>query len=277
MNSKALLLTVFMLIPFLFVEAQSKKDMEKDLAKAKLEKDSLQKVISKLSANIDSTGKVIVARKKVGDSIQKEVSIYEDMYKVLLEKVVKYKFAPDKISGIIDSIWLKKDSLQIITKAKFVVAKDSLRKSNLVKDSLTIEISHLHYVVAQCLGKGTIPMIQAQLNGTWTLNFQWYKIAEDSLQSGINILPSPADVHVAIQIVFIDAEMAEVTLSSGTAVKCFYKVNSFSNSKPYSIDLNRGSDINIRLNCNPTNYGELQVSYRKGNGYFSGYMRKITN
>jgi hypothetical protein len=268
MKKATLVMTVVFLLVACFAQAQSKKDLENELAKTKTEKDSVQKVAMMTKVKLDSTIKAY-------DSVYKAFLVYESVYKTLAEKVTRYAFDPTKTAIVIDSLRAKRDSLIAGSDRKTLAARDSLKKVSWLRDSLVNDANNLRYVVAQCIGKGTIPRIQSELNGTWTLNFQWYELSNDSLKTGINLRPSPTEYPVAIKIVFIDQEMAEVTLSNATTVKCFYKITGFSADKPYIIELSRGADLNVRLSANPTGYGELQVSYKKGNGYFSGYMRKI--
>ena len=140
-------------------------------------------------------------------------------------------------------------------------------------DSLRTEISHLGFVVNKYIGKGTIPADKKDLSGSWDFNVRWYKIADDSIQSGINLMASSPDSNSVKRLVFLDFETVEVFFNKGDSVKCFYHVNSFAKDKPWTMDVTRGTKTNIRLNANPFD-GELYVSYRKNKGYYYGFMRK---
>jgi hypothetical protein len=76
------------------------------------------------------------------------------------------------------------------------------------------------------------------------------------------------------RIKFVDHEIAELTLANGEVIRSFYKIFEFSIEKPYRIELSKGSELNINLIVCHTNEGELQVSYKRGNGYFQGTLRK---
>jgi len=84
---------------------------------------------------------------------------------------------------------------------------------------------------------------------------------------------TPADVNLVSKAIVFDLETVQLIFAKGDSIKCFYRVNSFSKDKPYTIDVTRENKINIRLNVNPFD-GEFYVSYKKGTGYFYGFLRK---
>ena len=77
--------------------AQSKKDIEDNLAMCTATKDSIQNELTELSANYDSISKVMIA--------------YDTMYSVIKEKVLMQDFEPANMSQIIDSLRSEQSSL----------------------------------------------------------------------------------------------------------------------------------------------------------------------
>ena len=241
------------------VQAQSKKELEKSLTATTLAKDSIKKLLTDVSNKYDSVTKACLA--------------YDAMYKIIKEKIVHCDFKPATIGKVADSMQISVDSAFKKTKARFVSLRDSVKMLAHRSDSLRTEISHLGFVVNKYIGKGTIPADKKDLSGSWDFNVRWYKIADDSIQSGINLMASSPDSNSVKRLVFLDFETVEVFFNKGDSVKCFYHVNSFAKDKPWTMDVTRGTKTNIRLNANPFD-GELYVSYRKNKGYYYGFMRK---
>lgn len=198
----------------------------------------------------------------------------------VLENTPTINIDLDPPIGNLASPLLYKNSMQISidsafkkTKARFIGLRDSVKMLTRLSDSLRTEIGHLGFVVNKYIGKGTIPADKKDLSGTWDFNVRWYKIAEDSIQSGINLMASPPDSNGVTKLVFIDFETVIVIFSKGDSIKCFYQVNSFSSDIPWTMDLTRTPKVDIRLNANPFD-GELYVSYRKNKGFYYGFMHK---
>jgi len=259
MKVKLLLLSVVLIVSVFSAQAQSKKELENNLTKTTLAKDSIQKLFNELSVKHDSVAKACLA--------------YDAMYKIIKEKIVHHDFKPANIGKVADSMQISVDSAFKKTKARFVGIRDSVKMLTRLSDSLRTEISHLSFVVNKYIGKGTVPADKKDLSGSWDFNVRWYKIAEDSIQSGINLMNHAPDSNSIKKLVFHDFETVVVIFSKGDSLKCFYTVNSFAIDKPWTMDLTRAPKINIRLNVNPVD-GELYVSYRKNKGFYYGFMRK---
>jgi hypothetical protein len=259
MKFKLFLLSVLLAVTVLSMQAQSKKELESSLAKTTTSKDSIQKLYDGLSLRFDSISKACLA--------------YDAMYKIIKEKIVHCDFKPATIGKVADSMQISVDSAFKKTKARFVALRDSVKMLSHRSDSLQTEISHLSFVVNKYIGKGTIPGDSKDLAGSWDFNVRWYKIAEDSIQSGINLMGSSPDSNFITKLIFHDFETVMVIFSQGDSIKCFYQVNSFANDKPWTMDITRLPKVNIRLNLNPFD-GELYVSYRKNKGFYYGFMRK---
>lgn len=254
-----LFLTLILTISIQPLKAQSKKELEAQVLKLTAEKDSVQQLLNKVSGQFDSVNKMYLE--------------YHLVYKTMTEKEIPYKFKPKDIGKLLDSLKLTRDSVIAGIRARVTYIRDSLRNLNRVIDSLHTENKHLNFVINKYIGKGTVPATLKDLSGTWVLNTRWFEFANDSIQSGILLMPTPPDQNPLSKVVFTDAETALLIFAKGDSIKCFYRVNSFSSDKPYSIDLSRDSRVNIRLLANPAE-GELYVSYRKGKGYFYGFIRK---
>lgn len=253
MKTKLILLVLFLFGGILTIQAQSKKDLEKDLNATKTEKDSILRAYTKLKAKNDSLQKVLNVISGIDTSIQNQVLSDSSVKRSNLDSTTKSS-----------------------TKTNTPQAPVSNNKtSNSQLDELRSENERLKYTLNQYFGKGTIPATQKDLTGLWALSLQYFKITEDSSKSGLITVPAPGTSRAAVRIIFIDYELAEITYNTEETVKCFYKVNSFSATQPYSIDFTKGPELTTRLQVNPTSGNELQVSYKKGNGYYSGFMRKM--
>ncbi|MEI7501211.1 MAG: hypothetical protein WCK84_12295 [Bacteroidota bacterium] len=259
MKIKLLLLSVLLIVSVQLAKSQSKKELESNLTLMTASKDSIQKLLTAISARHDSVSKACLA--------------YDAMYKTIKEKIVHYDFKPTNFNKIADSMQISVDSAFKKSKARFVALSDSVKMLSRLSDSLRNEIGHLAFMVNKYIGKGTVPADKKDLSGTWEFNVRWYKLAGDSIQSGINLMTSSPDSNSITKLVFVDFETVLVIFSKGDSIKCFYQVNSFAKDKPWTMDITRGTNISIRLNANPFD-GELYVSYRKGDGFYYGFMRK---
>jgi len=259
MKKLSVMLSVALIVLFHSVQAQSKKELEQSLAKITASQDSILKLYTGISAKFDSVNKVCLA--------------YDNMAKVIREKLIRYDYKPENIGKIIDSLKTNNDSVLAKGVAKLSALRDSVTSLRNLSDSLRNEVSQLAFVVNKYVNKGTVPASAKDFSGSWELNLKWFEIASDSNQSGIILKPIPAGNNTILKIQFIDFETAQVFYSQGDSIKCFYVVNSFAPDKPYSINLTRENKLNLHLNVNPFD-GELYVSYRKDKGYYYGFMRK---
>lgn len=95
MKTKLLVLLVLLIALVSYTQAQSKKDIEADLAKCTTTNDSIQNLLAGLSANYDSINKACTA--------------YDTMYNAVKEKVLLYDFDPVNMSVLIDSLQTGRD------------------------------------------------------------------------------------------------------------------------------------------------------------------------
>ena len=95
MKTKSSVLFVLLIAVVSFAQAQSKKDIETDLAKCTTTKDSIQNLLTGLSANYDSINKACIA--------------YDTMYNAVKEKVFLHDFDPANMSELIDSLRAGRD------------------------------------------------------------------------------------------------------------------------------------------------------------------------
>jgi hypothetical protein len=272
MNRKFLWITIILAIANYYVCAQSKKDLDKDLANCKASRDSIQKDLDSLTLAYDS--------------IRTRYLQYDTMYSVIKEKYIGFDFKPANVVRVVDSLRAKRDSTLIKSAMSNNAKTDSIsEKTDIAQlvsastnqdliDSLQEEINHFRFVFEQYFADGTIPQSQNDLIGIWKVRLQWFELANESEKTGLYLKPAGSNNPYLISIQFVDTELAELTLNSGAKVKCFYKVNSFSKDKPYSIDFSKWKEVDNRLFISPSSTGELNVSYKKGDGYFYGFMRK---
>lgn len=90
MKKKLSVLFLLLIAVVTFTHAQSKKEVEADLSKCTTAKDSIQNVLTGLSASYDSINKVCIA--------------YDTMYNAIKEKVFLDDFDPANMSELIDSL-----------------------------------------------------------------------------------------------------------------------------------------------------------------------------
>lgn len=263
MKKQLILLTLLLAGAAFTAQAQSKKDLEKDLKTANAKNDSIQKAYNELLAKTDTSKKGTTVTDSVNVVV---VAITKDSAGTVVKtdttvKVVTAAAAPATATAPTPN-------------ATFGISGTPSSTGDQI-EALRAENERLKYIVNQYFGRGTIPAKPEDFGGLWALSLQYFKVTDDTSKSGLINVPAPPQSRVATQVIFIDFELAEITFSSGEAMKCFYKINSFSNTQPYSIDFTKGPELNVRLQVNPTSGSELQVSYKKGSGYYSGYMRKM--
>ena len=101
MKTKLSLLFVLLILAVTFAQAQSKKDVENNLNRCTITKDSIQDLFTGLSETYDSINKVCIA--------------YETMYNAIKDDVILYAFDPTNMSVLIDSLQIEKSSAFAIT------------------------------------------------------------------------------------------------------------------------------------------------------------------
>ncbi|MCD4731262.1 MAG: SHOCT domain-containing protein [Bacteroidales bacterium] len=95
MKTKLSVLFVLLIAAVTFTQAQSKKDIEEDLTRCTITKDSIQNLLTGLSAKYDSINKACIA--------------YDTMYNAVKEKVFLHDFDPANMSELIDSLRTGRD------------------------------------------------------------------------------------------------------------------------------------------------------------------------
>ncbi len=90
MKTKLSVLFVLLIAVVTFTQAQSKKDIEENLSQCTITKDSIQNLLTGLSAKYDSINKACIA--------------YDTMYNAIKEKVFQDDFDPANMSELIDSL-----------------------------------------------------------------------------------------------------------------------------------------------------------------------------
>ena len=101
MKTKLSVLFVLLFAAVTFTQAQSKKDIEADFARCTATKDSIQNLLTGLSATYDSINKACIA--------------YDTMYKVIKEEVFLHDFDPANMSELIDSLRTEREEVFVTT------------------------------------------------------------------------------------------------------------------------------------------------------------------
>ena len=112
MKKKLSVLFVLLITVVTFTHAQSKKEVEADLIKCTTAKDSIQNLLSGLSASYDSINKVCIA--------------YDTMYNAIKEKVFLDDFDPADMSELIDSLQTEAFSGTTVLNDSISVLNDSI-------------------------------------------------------------------------------------------------------------------------------------------------------
>ncbi len=97
MKTKLSVLFVLLIAVVTFTQAQSKKDIEENLSQCTITKDSIQNLLTGLSAKYDSINKACIA--------------YDTMYNAIKEKVFQDDFDPANMSELIDSLRTGKEEV----------------------------------------------------------------------------------------------------------------------------------------------------------------------
>ena len=112
MKKKLSVLFVLLIAVVTFTHAQSKKEVEADLIKCTTAKDSIQNLLTGLSASYDSINKVCIA--------------YDTMYNAIKEKVFLDDFDPTDMSELIDSLQTESFSGTTVLNDSITVLNDSI-------------------------------------------------------------------------------------------------------------------------------------------------------
>lgn len=264
---KPTFLIVLMLMTFASF-AQSKKEKEQAQKDTQAKMDTLTKSNAALKASNDKLTHQY-------DSLKKEYDKYHKLYVTIQDKVVKKPFDPAKMASIIDSLKAGRDSLTLKAAAAGAVPSQAQHQI----DSLKKETDGLLYTVNLLRGKpAKSPASIKEFTGTWSLILRKVKIIGESPRAGIidisDEAPAKTDPPLAVNpitaITFIDQEFAEFTFKNGEKGKCYYVINEFSPTKPYSIDF-KGTKADFRMYFMNTIVGSrisFEIPGTKGVYYF---------
>lgn len=242
--------------------AQKGKDKDAQILALQTQVDTLKKANEKLT--IENK-----ALSEKTDSLSTALGGYYGLYTVIKDKVVKMDFKPEQMSAIIDSLRAGRDSLINLSGASSIMLRDSLKQVISKSDSLKKETEGLLYTVNLLRGKSTpAPADVKDFTGTWSVIVRKVKIIGESPRAGIvDITNQPAaktdnflQNNTISKLTFIDGEFSELTFSNGEKVKCYYLINDFNKTKPYSIDF-KGAKTDVKVHFITTNEG-LRISYQ---------------
>lgn len=242
--------------------AQKGKDKDAQILALKAQVDTLKKSNEKLTIE----NKAMTTKT---DSLSTALGSYYGLYTVIKDKVVKMDFKPEQMSAIIDSLRAGRDSLISLSGASSIMLRDSLKQVIFKSDSLKKETEGLLYTVNLLRGKSTpAPADLKDFTGTWSVIVRKVKIIGESPRAGIiDITNQPAaktdnflQNNTISKLTFIDGEFSELTFSNGEKVKCYYLINDFNKTKPYSIDF-KGAKTDVKVHFITTNEG-LRISYQ---------------
>lgn len=242
--------------------AQKGKDKDAQILALQAQVDTLKKANEKLT--IENK-----ALSEKTDSLSTALGGYYGLYTVIKDKVVKMDFKPEQMSAIIDSLRAGRDSLINLSGASSIMLRDSLKQVISKSDSLKKETEGLLYTVNLLRGKSTpAPADVKDFTGTWSVIVRKVKIIGESPRAGIvDITNQPAaktdnflQNNTISKLTFIDGEFSELTFSNGEKVKCYYLINDFNKTKPYSIDF-KGAKTDVKVHFITTNEG-LRISYQ---------------
>jgi hypothetical protein len=218
------------------------------------------------------------------DSLNAQVTLYKNFYTYIRDKFFPEEFKDIEIEKAIplaDSISAANQSaargLQSLSNSKI----DSMSLLLKTADTLRLENQIFKGLLISLIGENVYPLNETELKGSWEVFVQPLQVTGSGQESAIvsleKIVLADSVYKLAIkQIVFLEEDLADIYFFGGKKTKCFYKVTGFSRDKTYSISLQKGDEINIKLFVTPVPRG-LQISYKAGldaGKYMFGFMRK---
>jgi hypothetical protein len=218
------------------------------------------------------------------DSINAQLTLYKNFYTHISNKFFPEEFKNIEIEKAIplaDSLSAANQSaskgLQSLSNRKI----DSLSYLLKTADTLRMENQVFKALLISLIGENVYPLNETELKGSWQVFVQPLQVTGSGQESAIvsleKIVLADSVYKFAIkQIVFLEEDLADIYFFGGKKTKCFYKVTGFSRDKTYSISLQKGDEINIKLFVTPVPRG-LQISYKVGldaGKYMFGFMRK---
>jgi hypothetical protein len=218
------------------------------------------------------------------DSLNAQLVLYKDFYAYIANKFFPEKYKKIEIEKAIplaDSLSAANNNkwkgIESMSKGKI----DSLSLLLKRADTLQMENQTFKALLVSLIGEKVYPLNEAELKGSWQVFVQPLQVTGSGQESAIVslekiVLPDSLYKLAIKQIVFLEEDLADVYFFGGKKTKCFYKVTGFSRDKTYTISLQKGDEINIKLFVTPGPRG-LQVSYKAGRGtgkYMFGFMRK---
>lgn len=274
------------------LSAQSKKELTKSLQAEQAVNDSLRKELAAAQTILDS----LTERQKLAtDDLSPHGDEYKNFYTYVFTKYLKPNLKTDTAALSIAQATTMLDSLVVARSRKIskldstsVQSKDSIATLKSNNERLRVQLETLKRAFAESNGSDRIPINEADFLGAWDLFMLPVFVIGESPKSAIVSLAQlnmPDSLHDALQraiprsINFGKDDLAEITFMGGRTTNCFYKINGFSRTEPYYIDLSRGDDLSIRVYVVNTSKGlqistELPAAKEGVRRYLFGYMKQ---
>lgn len=274
------------------LHAQSKKDLQKSLTAEKAVSDSLRKELVATKTILDS---VMTRQKLSADSLQMQGDVYKNFYTYVFTKYLKPNLKSDTAALSVAQATTLLDSLVAARSKKIskldtlsTQSKDSIANLKGANERLRVQLETLKRAFAEANGSDRIPSSEADFMGEWDLFLTPVGMVGESPKSAIVALNQSVMTDSAYQalqqmlprsIVFGKNDLADITFMGGRTTNCFYKINGFSRTEPYYIDLSRGDDLTLRVYVVNTSKG-LQIStelppVKEGvRRFLFGYMKR---
>ncbi len=160
---------------------------------------------------------------------------------------------------------------------------DSLKKQISVNQDINIRDDIYKDLILSSLNQASFPKSESDLQGKWNLFLNPVLLQGNPYESGITgINPFVVKDSIAsnkiLSIEFQKDELATIRFSGDVEQKCFYAINDFNATKPYSIQFSKQDEFKLTLMVSPMPDG-LMVSYEvpektKKVIYYLGLMKQ---
>ncbi len=219
--------------------------------------------------------------RKLVRSLQQYDAFYQHVKLAMLDKELVNE-PIEKGSQLFDEVWNEQSSQLKVFEDSTIFLLDSLNHlAELYVDCnrqnelyLSLLNSHLY--------EAAFPHTEKELIGSWQLFLNPMQLSGDAYNSGL-ISHNPFAVADSLQqynifqIDFLPDDLATIYFKNGRSQKCFYEVNGFSVSKPYSLTCSKQDEFKMTIHVSPMPAG-LEVSYEIPQStsqvlYFNGLMK----
>jgi hypothetical protein len=252
--------------------AQSKKDLEKSLKTEQAVSDSLRKELGATKTILDS----LMERQKLStDALSPHGDEYKNFYTYVFTKYLKPNLKSDTMALSVAQATALLDSLVAVRRTTLskldtmtVQSKDSIARLATGNEQLRLQYETLKRVIAEANGSDRLPMNETDFKGMWNLFLYPVVVVGESPKSAIvtlgksdmsDSLYQAMQMAIPRSIKFGDNDLAEISFMGGRTTNCFYKINNYSQTNPFYIDLSRGEDLTLRVYVVNTAKG-LQIS-----------------